>query len=400
MEIVRKKLSADELDVLTGVRQNPDMPCILESTTDGETWTEFADLTLCAPGATSAIYDPGTDTVQQCYAGSCVDSPASDPRHSDIYRFPPSTGGDAQCNSAASMVRWIRDWVDGTTNQVSVGTTALGFASFVLGLIGTLFPPALFVALFIDLFNLITATGATVVSAAFTSTVYDQLLCIFYCHMDASGQVSADQLSAILTDIDDQIGGVAGTFLHSTLQIQGEVGLSNAGTLGLDTDDCSACDCGWCVIFDFRTGDHGFSYLYADATPNRTGLGWETSLTSEDSGDPAIQAQDVYIGRDLTGFNVTHMHAVWKDAVAGGFVGAPGGAYAAYVIHDGAFIGHTSDPVGDFNIDADVTGDAGQLGAFARMGYNVSAGLPGGNVVLESITITGNGSKPTGGDDC
>lgn len=400
MQVVRKRLGADELDAIVDIRQNPDAPCELDYMREGGEWTQFADLTLCAPGATSTIYDPATDEVQQCYNGACVVSSASDPRHSDIFRFPATTGSDAQCNSAASMVRWTKDFVDATTGNVEAGTTALSFASFVLGLIGTLFPPALFVALFIDLFNLITATGATVVAAAFTSTVYDQLLCIYYCHMGSDGQVSASQLTSILTDIDTIIGGVAATVLHSILQIQGEVGLSNAGTLGLDTDDCSGCDCGWCVVFDFRTGDHGFSYQYHDGSGNLTGAGWETSLTSEDSGNPSIQAQDVFIERDLTGFNVTHITAVWKDAVPGGFIGAPSGAYAAYVIHNSAFIGEVDSPAGDFTIDVDVSGDAGLLGAFARMGYNVDAGEPGGNVVLQSITITGSGAKPTGGDDC
>lgn len=48
-DIVQSLYESAETGVIVDVRQNPTLPCLLEKTTDGTTWTTFADLQKCIP---------------------------------------------------------------------------------------------------------------------------------------------------------------------------------------------------------------------------------------------------------------------------------------------------------------------------------------------------------------
>lgn len=229
--------------IMLDVRQNSTTPCILEKSTDGTSWTPFADLSLCPTPGRILRYNPTTDTVEGSTDGGVTWTPAPevDPRH--VTTSPPHITGNTKCDAAASMVRFISDTISSTTNGVSIGLTTTDLIALILGLLEVFGPYAVMVLAALAVLSIITAAGAEVVSAAMTSTVFDTLLCIFFCHVDDNGFLTADALSAVNGDIDTQIGGLAATILHALFLLTGEAGLNNAGAAGLDTDDCSGCDC-------------------------------------------------------------------------------------------------------------------------------------------------------------
>ena len=69
MELVRKRLSAAEL-IPPNIRYNPDTDQVQFSPDGGVTW---------------------------------FDTPSADPRHSDVFRYPPLETADPRCDAAANM---------------------------------------------------------------------------------------------------------------------------------------------------------------------------------------------------------------------------------------------------------------------------------------------------------
>jgi len=90
--------------------------------------------------------------------------------------------------------------------------------------------------------NQIFALVISLLRPALTETVYDTLLCIFYCNMADDASFNAAQLEDVRTDIGDQIGGIATLFLQQLVFLLGTVGLTNlARAAGATTGDCSEC---------------------------------------------------------------------------------------------------------------------------------------------------------------
>lgn len=191
------------------------------------------------------IYDSDSDTVRRSIDGgeTYFDTPELDPRHGDGFRYPPNTAEDQKCQAAANMTRYISDLISEVILVVDTAGTAEGLVAILLPFLIELGPFGILIDLVLGLAFILFAAGATAISAAFTSGVYDQLTCIFYCNISADGTVSAAQLAQIQAQIASDIGGLVQTVLDSMFFLMGEVGLSNAGAIGDAPADCSSCDC-------------------------------------------------------------------------------------------------------------------------------------------------------------
>lgn len=211
MQIVRKKLSADEITP-PGTRYDPECDCVQQSPDGGTTWN---------------------------------DAPGLDPRSSSSFRLPPTTVDDPQCNAAANMVAKLRFFVDTDLASASIaGVASSLFAAISLFLPGVgIIVEAILIAV-----DVILGIGAGEIAAAFTETVYDDFLCVFYCNIDADGQMSDAQLADIYTAVAATFDATVQAVFGAHSSTMGPVGWSNAGVRGESTDaDCSACVCGpWC----------------------------------------------------------------------------------------------------------------------------------------------------------
>jgi len=232
----------------------------------------------------SQRYNADTDTFQYTpdNGANWYDSPEADPRHSSIFRLPALTGGDPQCDAAANMVKWIKDFIDSVIAQLDADATALALTNNFLTTLTTLFPPALLLLLLQEAATSLFDTGATALAAAFTSTQYDLLLCAFYCNIGLDGQCSADQLTAVEVQIAATMDGTAAAIVDEILFIQGEVGLSNAGVIGEETGDCSGCDCAWCYRFNdtHRLGEW-VAESFAGAVASYSGGVWNSAIEGD-----------------------------------------------------------------------------------------------------------------------
>lgn len=208
-------------------------------------------------------YNADCDCVQMTPDGGTTwnDAPGSDPRRAPGFRLPARTGSDRRCDAAANQVKWLRDFIESCTTLLEAAGLAFQVANLLLDFVDLLFPGGVLVELLVDIGAELFTIGGAALDAAFGDTEWELLLCIFFCGDDLDGQVSADGFASITSQVTAQLNTTAALVTNLVLSSQGEVGLSNAGTLGSETADCSGCGCTWC--YNFHAGNR-----FADWTPH------------------------------------------------------------------------------------------------------------------------------------
>lgn len=171
-------------------------------------------------------------------------APQYDPR---VYSatFPPVAGDDGddkKCAAATGMKVLIKEQVgDQLTDDMTRYTLGQLINDWVKTMLQTSNP---FEALITVITNQIFALALAVLIPALTDTVYDQLVCIFYCNMADDASFNTEKWQDTRSDITGQIGGIAGLFFEHLVYLLGEKGLTNlARAGGASTGDCSDCDC-------------------------------------------------------------------------------------------------------------------------------------------------------------
>jgi len=253
IQIVRKLLTPDELSN-PNQRYNADCDCVQTSYDGGATWT---------------------------------DTPAADPRHFAGFLFPPVGGGDPQCLAAGNMTDKIKFDLD----TIIASATIFGAATAVINILLVVLPGAgILIDLVLAICEALFDLGLATVNAALTTGVYDTLSCIIYCRIGSDGQCSAAQYALIRSDVDSIIGGVAAVAIDYALDQLGEVGLSNAGTIGESVRDCSGCACVWCESQHFAVSDNGYSIVSGEGGTYTGGVGFVgTNLNSGNNTDTGIE---------------------------------------------------------------------------------------------------------------
>jgi len=233
---------------------------------------------ICIP---DVRYNTETDQIERSFDGGATWEPAPDldPRHSIIFQYPPVDAEDPRCQAAANMVRWINDLIDQVLLIIDAAGTFEGLVAIIMPLLLPLGPFGVLIDLVLGLAFVLFGAGAIAIASAFDNTAYDTLTCIFNDNIEPDGSVTEADLAAILSDIDDQLDGLVFDVLTAAFFLMGEVGLSNAGTLGDAPADCSACE--WCITVDLTDNDGGFTafnngtYTYGTWVD---GQGWQSTF--------------------------------------------------------------------------------------------------------------------------
>jgi hypothetical protein len=253
MTVIRKRLSESEVSGdPTKIRFNDDCECIQTSPDGGTTW---------------------------------IDNPQADPRHGLAYTKPPLGGDDARCDMAANRVKWVRDFIDSMVAALETAGEIFTIANIALQFYELLFGEAgLIVDLFFEIGSIVVGVGGSALDGAFTETVYDALNCLFFCNAQPDGSVDLAAFNALVAGVDasPDINTTAQLVLDAILGAQGENGVNNAGVIGGQTGDCSACaDGDFCHIWG--NGHSAFSAFTASFSGGAGSL----------SGDVWVGANDI-----------------------------------------------------------------------------------------------------------
>ena len=266
-------------------------------------------------------YNEETDTVEETFDGgeTWVERPLFDPRHAPQFRFPSIDASDPRCQAAANMTEWIEVFIEEVLYVLAVGGVVISLVTLMVALFLVLGPWAVVIGVFFPIAQLIYDAGSTAVSGAMTPAMFNTLECILYCAIGEDGQVTAGQLADINTEIDAQIGGLAAAILHVMFLAMGEVGLSNAGTIGEAAADCSECNCGCTYRWDFREDDGGWFSVnygspYYSAWSWTSGQGW---IQGGDRAEAWLKSPAIPEGTVITEvrLNVTIVGATVGDLV-------------------------------------------------------------------------------------
>jgi len=195
------------------------------------------------------------DCVQSFFNGEWVDNPTADPRYNPGNLAPPNPGIDPRCLAAAGMMEKTRAIMD----AFFLAQSLIEAANAVLALITVTLPGVgLIWRVVIAVIEALIAVGSAALFAAFTEDAYEQLQCIFYDEIGDDGQMTADQLSTINTRICDEMSSVVCAAMGLILNMQGFVGMSNAGAFYDGEADCSECPIYWCYDYNMLTSDGDF----------------------------------------------------------------------------------------------------------------------------------------------
>lgn len=204
----------------------------------------------CCPEPNRTRYtSDGTYEVSYDGGTTWVDGSDFDPRYtSPQYPLIPGDNGDAKkCSAANSVLVQIKDKVAGWEGMLSTATNLVefGLAAITLLVVGIFAPVA--VPFIFGICITIIATcwnaGAEDYSAAFNDSIFDDLLCILFCHVSADGTFNDAAIAAILADCNSHFSPIARDAFRTAFIGWGAIGTTNAATLGGGGEDCDGCDC-------------------------------------------------------------------------------------------------------------------------------------------------------------
>jgi len=248
-------------------------------------------------------------TAQQTFddGETWVDKPGIDPRHNAAtYQFPPRTGGDPKCDAAASIVAALRTVIDiviAAPSVISAVNNLLNYVKKFIPEIGIIIQILSYIGEFLSAIK-------DDLETSFTEETYDGIQCVLFCHLEDDGTITADGLGAAIGDICDQFDDTVCTACQAIIQTWwGEVGTTNAGTIGSITGDCDDCDdCTWCWewtrdelmlewTFDYpQDTPSAFCHLSLAMTVTIVELGYSTGGAGSGGGSTAagIYSDDHY----------------------------------------------------------------------------------------------------------
>jgi hypothetical protein len=202
--------------------------------------------------------------------------PESDPRHNDTYRLPPTDAPDPKCDGAARIVAAFQDTLVIFQNSVNAAQFATAFMSLALALTPV---AAVLAGVALLIFDVLIDVGQTAIEEAFTPTVWEDILCIIYCHIGDDGQISLEQRDAIMADIAAAYPGTIYNTLVNVVNLFGEVLMSNATVTRTNTGDCSECEecVAGCYEWNFEESDGGWFRRAADEGNYIPGVGWSAN---------------------------------------------------------------------------------------------------------------------------
>jgi len=346
MEIVRKFLSPDEIDP-PNTRYNPDCDCVETRASPSSPW---------------------------------LPDPAADPRYGTRFLLPPREGSNIRCDAAEAMMQHFKAQVDAFLTSLSI----LQFINSVLTL-AALFIPGLGIlskAIFVVAEALITI-GTSVVDAAMTEEVYEQIKCIIFCNIDDFGQMSAAQLAQIQSQIDTEIGGTPNLVFDLFAGLWGEVGWSNAGATGEVEGECDECVCGNAYKWDFQVSNADWG-IVADRGDGRTGQGFISIYNFAGFGNTEIRIYSPsQPGKTITRYIVEYSAEAASDG--GVAIAMPdGGTLFSAPIADPGFVDeevtYTVDD-GYWRLDMSVAGDFPITIKTFTIFTDDFTGLTGGSIV-------------------
>lgn len=342
-------------------------------------------------------YNPDTDMIEYSPDGGVTwnPDPADDPRHSPKFAKPLRTGSSIQCDSAASVVAWMRNFIEYETGILTLGAGVAGVGNAMLTLLSPISPYLILFKVVFGVAETLFDIGSVGLATAFTNETYDLMLCCVFCNMEGDGTVTPGDLEDMQAQVNTDLNTTAALITNLILSTQGEVGVQNAGTLYDVAGDCDACACAWCWHEDLLVSMGG----YVVDVP----AGWTAPFGEYVSGTGFV-----------AGLSTNPTYGYYARIIGATNTSLPPGNYRKIEVF---FEQHPGSPEGNNNITLDgdsvfnaVADGAGEIVWEGNVdnpaSFNVSlnpgfgGGDPGGSTTWAVVRYSGFGDNPFGADNC
>ena len=206
---------------------------------------------------TNTRINPTTGLYEVSYDGGVTrePDPGSDPRSSGTL-FPPvagDPGDELRCTGANSALGYLQEIqaaeLEGLQNNASIADFITMLTGF-LGAVGIFFAfvPGAIAALLSFVVNFFGHKIALDFENAFTETLWDELFCILYCHIEDDGSYTEAGWQAVKNDLDNDISNYGLGWMYNHINLIGTVGLTNAARASYTgTRPCDECECAGCA---------------------------------------------------------------------------------------------------------------------------------------------------------
>lgn len=314
-----------------------------------------------------------------------TDAPELDPRVNPVVTFPPSFTGDLdldKCRAANSIAGMLQDHQAEQLRLLTIGASGVEFAQSVIALLVALglITGGLTIALAVfttAIAAFMAARNAAEFEAAFTETVWDNVVCTAYCLIGDDLAFTAEQWTEFKSQVQSDNPGIAGDWLNKTVDAMGQAGLTNAARSGyVGTRDCDLCGCDetWCYEIDFTATNGGF----AGAGAWTLGNGWEAT-----AGGTGVRV-DVSLTLAVSPV-ITHIEMDVEFINRGNVAATLGGV---------AMLNFENVLTGTYEWDGSISGST------ALRLFPTSGAVQGNQCTMTRILVRGTGTNPFGTDNC
>jgi len=329
-EIMGGGVDGDELMI----RQNPDNPCLLETSINGTDWCVFADFSLCIP----APNQPGGGTSQP-QPGGGVECYQAQLQANGSWVLPTvvSAGDQLEVSNATGASQ------DGTVSPWRCPNGLTFFAGACVGVGGTSGSDPLPSANHMRLIYVINGTAYDAMAGPFT----------------VPGGVSSAEV---------------------TLQVNDDTLTDNSGSYQFKICATNNQSGSWSSTFDFAVSPYSslLSLVWGVWNP---GVGYDGTFVG------AAQQNGVAYTMLASGVDLLSMTAYYDCASASG-----GSQILAFYQGPGGYIGTPTVPTVGTNVPFNQT----ITGVVNQPGFQVNSGSSAGPVAHNKLIITGTGTKPSG----
>ena len=295
------------------LRQNPDDDCLIEQrhSPSGEWETAFRMDNCCNDEPLVRFTE--TDDMEVSHDGGLTWVPATaaeDPRlRAPISPpIPGDDGDEKRCNAAQAAVNRLMAAQAEFAVELDSSPGIDAIQLFILTLVGLFLGIVavgllIFAPLILGLLIALVGTSPTAFNAAFTSDVWDRLLCNFMCNMSEDGSFTDSQWHAVLNQLAAEETGLAYNWLAAILKTLGANGLTNMARSEptLTGADCSGCGCGDDCGITIGVGtliSHDGGYYVIESEPD-SGFPGVVNVTVENA-DPCFECA-FFVSFEITG---------------------------------------------------------------------------------------------------
>lgn len=354
-------------------------------------------------GSALVRYNDAIDAVQTSADGGATweNNSGADPRN--IRHFPPVVTDSTRCDSAARFANAVREGEELIVAQLGISAPLAGIVSQVLI---WLFAPefALLITIVYGIVQAFASFGASAIASAFSAFDWDAFTCKVYGLLDTSGQISAAQLSAILSMIATDYDGIQEDVLYNLVSLAGYGGMSDQIAIRTDSGDCVSCG-EWCMEY----GAGALAFNNGDWAIVASGQGSISTdhmdTTYKQFTTPAVRGYTVLGAKCVFGVTTTltsvRIEFTW---VTGAQAGTSEWAFGLW--NNLTLAGQPM--FGDHQPDIPFSPEH-WIGSVSSTGFSInficgkSAGVasnPGGSVQVTRVIVRGTGTAPSHAGNC